>query len=129
MRLRAHDQGFVAAPPASVYSTLGDRFAYRRWWPGASMGESDGVIRLRLGRRVVDARPEGHRDGLGLYLTVQGGSLEWYLEPFEEGTIVNAFADLDLPGGPRAAARRLLAARSSVRTGLVGLKVWLEGAG
>ncbi|MGH2685693.1 MAG: hypothetical protein ACRDJP_09540 [Actinomycetota bacterium] len=126
MRLRGHDQGFVTAPPEAVYAALADPSTYRRWWPGASATGADGVIRLPLGRGTVDARPEGHREGVGLYLTVPRGSIEWYLEPFEEGSIVNAFSDLDLPGGPRRAARRLHAARSSIHAALVHLKRWME---
>ena len=92
------------------------------------MAATEGGLRLPLGRTTVDARPEGHREGLGLYLTVPHGSIEWYLEPFEEGSIVNAFSDLDLPGGPRLAARRMHAARSSIHTALVHLKRWVEAS-
>ena len=52
------------------------------------------------------------------------GTLEWYLEPFEEGTIVNALLDAELPGG---GARRLRRIRAQIRRGLVGLKTALEG--
>ena len=128
MRLQAHDQGYVAAAPEAVYATVADPSTYPRWWPGASTTGTDGGVRIPLGSSTVDARPEGHREGLGLYLAVPHGSIEWYLEPFEDGSIVNVFSDLDLPGGARAAARRLHGARSSVHTALVHLKRLVEGS-
>jgi hypothetical protein len=54
------------------------------------------------------------------------GTLEWYLESFEEGTIVNSLMDLELQGGRRRASRALRRMRSSVHLGLVGLKRHLE---
>jgi uncharacterized protein YndB with AHSA1/START domain len=126
MRLQAHDQGFVAVSPRAVYEVLADPSTYPRWWPGATAPGPDGAIGLRLGRGTIEVRPEGHRDGLGLYLKAGHGSIEWYLEPFEEGSIVNAFTDLDLPGGPRRASRGLRAVRSSLHSALVELKRWME---
>ena len=58
----------MAAPPGKVYATLADPSTYGRWWPGASETGPEGGIHLPLGSTTVDARPEGHRDGLGLYL-------------------------------------------------------------
>ena len=53
----------------------------------------------RLGGTRV--RLEGERPGTGMILRLAGprlaGSLEWYLEPFKEGTIVNAILELE-PG-------------------------------
>ena len=126
MRLQSHDQGFLAAGPEEVYDVLADPSTYESWWPGASA--SDGSATLRLGRRTVSARPDRHRAGVGLFLVMGEGSLEWYLEPFEEGTIVNAFTDLDLPGGRRRAERGLRSVRATLRSALVGLKARMEGA-
>jgi hypothetical protein len=127
LRLRSHDDGFVAAPPAAVYAALRDARTYAAWWARAGV-DGGGSVRVPLGRRTHPGRLEGHRDGIGLYLMVPSldGSLEWYLEPFDEGTIVHALLDVDVPGAPRRAARRLLRFRSSIRDGLVGLKRSLE---
>jgi hypothetical protein len=59
--------------------------------------------------------------GLFLNLSPASGTLEWYLERFEEGTVINCFLDLDLHGGSSRALRRLRRIRTAVRAGLVGL--------
>jgi hypothetical protein len=126
MRLRGHDRAFVAASLDTVDATLVDTRHYARWWPGTSPSGEDGRIRLPLRRGGVEANPSGHRPGVGLWLELPSydGSLEWYLERFEEGTIVNAFLDVDLTGGRQE--RQLLRFRRSVRLGLFGLKRALE---
>ena len=117
--LRAHDQGFVAAPPGEVYRLVADPRTYPSWWPGCrAQGEG---LSLPITRAAV--RAEREREGIGLHLVFGGESLEWYLESFEEGTIVNAF--LDARSGWRG-PRRLIRMRGSVRRGLVGLKKRLE---
>ena len=128
MRLRGHDRAFIAAPPERVHAALADTSGYPRWWPGVARAGADGRVRLPLDRRGNEANPSGSRPGIGLWLELPAydGSLEWYLEPFEDGTIVNAFLDLDLDLGPGRAARRLLRFRTSVRRGLFGLKRSLE---
>jgi hypothetical protein len=47
--------------------------------------------------------------------------MEWFLEPFQEGTVVNCILDLDLAGGWRGTSRRLRRIRTAIRRGLVGL--------
>jgi len=121
--LRSHDQGFVAASPDRVYRLIARPESYPIWWPG-SMLTGDG---LSLPVAGGAATAERERNGVGLHLVYGERSLEWYLEPFDEGTIVNAF--LDLPARPgRRASRRLLRLRGAVRRGLVGLKKELEGS-
>lgn len=126
MRTRAHDQGFVAAPPGAVYRSVADTGSYGSWWGEAGAG-ADGKLRLRLEpRRVTEASAERHRDGIGLFLRLGApyeGTLEWYLEPLEDGTMVNVFLDVNLS---RNAARRLRRVRASIRRALVGLKRELE---
>lgn len=126
MRTRAHDQGFVAAPPDAVYRSVAETGTYGSWWPDAS-DAGDGMVRLGLEpRRVTEARPERHRRGIGLFLSLgrpYDGTLEWYLEPFDDGTIVNVFIDVNLTG---PVSRRLQRVRSAIRRGLVGLKESLE---
>ena len=123
MRVASVDQGFVGASPRSVYGLLAEPSGYGTWWPGTSEG-----IRLG-GRRPLRARADGHRPELGVTLHVEGdltGTLEWYLEAFEEGTIINAILNLEVPGGARRSERRLLRARADLRRAIVGLKEALE---
>ena len=127
MRLRSHDQVFVAASPRDVDARLADGDGYPVWWPGSA--RSEGGLVLALGRERLVSRIEGRREAVGMWLPLPDldGSVEWFLEPFEEGTIVNAFLDVVLDDGPRAAARRLRRMRVSVHRALVSLKRSMEG--
>jgi hypothetical protein len=122
--LRSHDQGFVAASPDRVYELIAQPDTYPAWWAGSRPG-ADGLS-LPVARRA--ARVERERDGVGLHLVFGEGSLEWYLEPFDDGTIVNAFLDVRATRPGRRASRGLLRMRGAVRRGLVGLKKELEGS-
>lgn len=122
----AHDQGFVAADPAAVYAALSDLSAYPRWWLDA---RADGPLAIRLGGRWHRVEPSDLRPGIGLVLHLQGsfpGTLEWHLQPEDDGTIVNAILNIEPPGGRRRGERRLLRCRATVHRGLVGLKGALE---
>ena len=120
--LRSHDQGFVAASPDRVYRLIARPDTYPSWWAGSKLTREG--LSLPVAGGV--AKVERERNGVGLHLVYGERSLEWYLEPFDEGTIVNAF--LDVPGRPgRRASRGLLRMRRAVRRGLVGLKKELEG--
>lgn len=120
--MRSHDQGFVAAPAARVYGAVSEPSSYATWWPGTRLdGE---VLRLAV-PRSTPVSLERQRDGVGLYLVGPSLSLEWYLEPFDDGTIVNAF--LEIPGAGGRAERRLLRSRGRLRRALVGLHRDLGG--
>jgi uncharacterized protein YndB with AHSA1/START domain len=127
MHVAAHDQGYVEAAATSVYGALADAPGYPRWWRDARW---DGRLALRLGGRAAfHARAERHRPDVGLVLALGGprtGSLEWHLEPLEDGTIVNAILNLHLTGGRRRSERGLMRARIRIHRGLVGLKHALE---
>ena len=127
MRLRSHDQVFVAAAPRDVDARLADGDGYPGWWAGSA--RTDGGLVLALGRERLVSRIEGRREGVGMWLPLPDldGSVEWYLEPFEEGTIVNAFLDVVLDGRPGRAERRLRRMRVSVHRALVSLKRSMEG--
>lgn len=126
---RAHDQGYVAAPPAAVYGALRDPASYDRWWPRVRSGRVGEGASLKVGRgRPMGVRTERHREGVGLVLRLEGSpaaTLEWYLEPFREGTIVNCILDVEA-GRRRRARQRVRRLRAAVRRGMVGLKGALE---
>lgn len=121
-RLRSHDQGFVAAPPGEVYRLIADPGMYPTWWAGSRL-RGDGLSLPITGGAI---RVEGERDGIGLHLLFGEASLEWYLEPFDDGTIVNAILDVRAPRSGWRGSRRLIRMRGAVRSGLVGLKKRLE---
>ena len=121
--MRSHDQGFVGAPPDQVYEVLAEPASYSTWWPGARRSEDGVELPLMRGARLAVA--ERHRNQVGLYVVSPDEELEWYLEPFHDGTIVNVFLQVpDAPG--RRGERRLRRMRGSIRAGLVGLKLRLE---
>jgi uncharacterized protein YndB with AHSA1/START domain len=120
------DTGFVGATPGRVFEVVADPASYPRWWPGAR-GEGPSELRLpgigRAGFHVGDVRP-------GVELTVRlegrrhGGRLQWYLEPFEEGTVVYGIVDLETDR--RWTARRKRGVRAGIRRAMVALKEMLE---
>ena len=123
MRRRSHDRGFVAAPAARVYERLADVGSYTSWWPGAET--AGGSLRLPLGARRVRAVAERHRADVGLFLALDGeDELEWFVELWEDGSIVSCF--LDVESGDRRNDRHLLRMRGTVRQALAGLKDDLE---
>ena len=116
------DQGFVPAPPDAVYPRLADLERYGEWWPRSRARRDDGSFVLRLpGASPARASVRGARPGIGLIVRLDGarfgGSLEWYLEPFKDGTVVNAILDLDSPG-----RRRTMRVRRGIRAALVELR-------
>jgi hypothetical protein len=126
--IRALDHGFVAAERERVFEVVRDPAGYAGWWPGArSLG--DGRLRLP-GLPPIVAAADSVRPGTGLVVRVSGrpariaGHLEWYLESFEEGTVVSCIADLRAPRPWRP--RRVIRLRSGVRSAMVALKGMLE---
>ena len=117
--LRSHDQGFIAVSPDRVFGMLADPSTYPTWWPGAGVNDSGVSLPMWRGNRPFSL--ERLREGVGLYLVSGDDSLEWYLEPFDDGTIVNALIDVQT-----RSARRMLRMRGAVRGALVGLKRKLE---
>jgi hypothetical protein len=118
--IRSHDQGFVRAAPHEVFKRLDELSGYPGWWPGSEA--RDGGIVLPLAKRLPPATRDHRRENVGLLLRFKGDSLEWYLEPFDDGTIVNAFLDIRAAGSPARAGRRVLRMRRGLRGGLVGLR-------
>jgi hypothetical protein len=121
MRVAVVDQGFVPASPERAFEMLRLPDAYPGWWPGVRAGRG-GIDLPVLGE--VSVSVERVRTGVGLLVGVTGrrasGHLEWYLEPFEEGTLVSCITDLEVR---RAwSPRRVRRWRASVRSGLVALE-------
>jgi len=128
--VRTWDQGFVGAAPERVFEVLRDPAGYPAWWPGARR-LGDGRLRLP-GMPPATVAVDRVRPGVGLFVRLsraagpggREGHLEWYLEPFEEGTMVNGITDLG--AGRRWPSRRVLRVRSGVRSAMVALKEMLE---
>ena len=125
-----HDRGWVPAPPKEIYRVAQSIPTYPSWWRRADVEEGESgrhlfVTIAGLGR--VRASAAGERPGVGLIIQLAGdvdGVLEWFLEPFKDGTIVSFL--LRLSTRPRRWERRQLAYRSAVREGLVALRTMFE---
>ena len=126
LALAAADQGYVAAPPARVFELLGDPATYSRWWPGV---RSDGPGRLEVpALGALEVVVDGVRADVGLYCRFRArrveGHLEWYLEPFREGTVVYCITNIWTDR--RWSERRSIRLRSAIRSAMVALKGILE---
>jgi hypothetical protein len=124
-----HDRGFVTSTPGAVHAVLAAPGDYQAWWPGVRSGSDPAVgdhafwmVLGGLGRVRGEASRE--RPGVGLFLELEGrelqGTLEWWLEPAKDGTVIHAL--LALNRSPRWTRRKELAYRSAVRAGMVALK-------
>ncbi len=82
------DDTFVAAAPARVAVILGDRSAWRRWWPGLDL-----VVREDRAEKGVRWQVHGPLDG----------TMEVWLEAVLDGTILHYFLHAE-PAGPGAEA-------------------------
>lgn len=106
------DETFIAVPPKLVATVFAEPAAWRRFWP-------DLVLEV-----YADRGDEGMR------WTVRGaavGTMEVWLEPMLDGTVLHYFLRVDLPGSTprslrRARTRRQLAAKALS----LGLKAQLE---
>ena len=125
MRVAEIDKGFVRAPPERVFELVRDPFRYPQWWPKVR-ADGRGLRLPVLGR--VSVTTEGIRDGVELLVPVAGprvrGHLQWYIEPFKDGTVVYGITDVQT--ARRWSMRRVLRHRASMRRALVALKLWLE---
>jgi len=126
VRVASVDTGFVAAAPGRVFEVIADPAGYPTWWPGARAEGPSGLRLQAMG--PVGFHVEGIRPGVELTVRLEGrglgGRLQWYLEPFEEGTVVYGIVDLETER--RWRHRRKLGVRTAVRRAMVALKEMLE---
>ncbi|MFD4182026.1 polyketide cyclase / dehydrase and lipid transport [Rhodococcus sp. NPDC058514] len=89
--IQVSDQTFIAAPPESVAESLGVVSKWRRWWPDL---------------RIAVREDRGEK---GIRWTVAGpltGTMEVWLEPELDGTIVHYFLHAEPTGaGPAELAK------------------------
>jgi hypothetical protein len=96
MRVASVDTGYVAAAPRGVFEVLAEPANYPTWWPGTRAGSGSALVLPGIG--LVRFRPDGVEAGVELTLRLEGrrllGRLQWYLDPFKEGTVVYGIVDL-----------------------------------
>lgn len=94
--IQVADQTFVAAAPSSAADVVGDRGAWRRWWPD---------LRLDV---VEDRGAQGVRWRVGGPVS---GTMEIWCEPVLDGFVLHYFMHAEpteeLPTDPRALGDRL----------------------
>jgi len=120
------DDTFVAATPASIAAAVHDRRRWARWWPGLELTVSrdrglKGVQWVVCSRADED-RSRGRR-------VRWLGSMEIWLEPWGDGTLLHHYLRLDprQPLAPRT-ARRFAANRARAwKHSVHRLKDELEG--
>jgi hypothetical protein len=99
--IQVSDQTFIAAPPASVAESIGVVSKWRRWWPDLQIS-----VREDRGEK-------------GIRWTVTGaltGTMEVWLEPELDGTIVHYFLHAEPTGaGPAELAELDLGALTRAR--------------
>ncbi|MBP2331119.1 hypothetical protein JOF56_011504 [Kibdelosporangium banguiense] len=107
------DETFLAVPPPVVKAAFADRRAWRGFWP-------DLTLEVYL-----------DRGDEGLRWTVQGaltGSMEVWLEPMLDGTLLHYFlrADLPRPAQPRQIQREINRRQRAAKSIALDLKTVLE---
>ena len=107
------DETFLVAPPATVAALFADPAAWRRYWPDLTLSVY------------------ADRGAEGLRWTVRGalvGTMEVWLEPMLDGTLLHYFLRAELPGTvpPRRADRERRRRQLAAKRLALGLKAVLE---
>jgi hypothetical protein len=106
------DETFLAVPPATVAAAFADPSAWRRFWPD---------LRLEV---------YADRGAEGLRWTVRGGlvgTMEVWLEPVLDGTVLHYFLRADFPPGTQGHPLKEVARRQrAAKAVALDLKMVLE---
>lgn len=106
------DETFIAALPAEVAAVVGERARWRRWWPDLQLDLHD------------DRGPAGLRWRVHGAVT---GSMELWLEPVLDGTLLHYFLHAEAADLPAAdVAREVRRRRLTAKDLAFGLKDELE---
>ncbi|SDH94875.1 hypothetical protein SAMN05192558_103141 [Actinokineospora alba] len=107
------DETFIVVPPKVVAAAFADPGAWRRYWPD---------LELEV---YADRGDEGLRWTVGGALV---GTMEVWLEPVLDGTVVHYFLRADLPEGRsvKNVRRELTARQLAAKSVALGLKAVLE---
>lgn len=106
------DETFLAVPPARVAAAVASPSRWRRWWPDLTLTLHD------------DRGPAGLRWRVSGAAT---GSMELWLEPVMDGTVVHYFLRVQLSGvAPERVAAQARARRLAAKAMALGLKAELE---
>ncbi|WP_018685739.1 hypothetical protein [Actinokineospora enzanensis] len=108
------DETFVVVAPAAAAAVFADPGRWRRFWPD------------------LDLEVYADRGDQGLRWTVRGalvGTMEVWLEPVLDGTLVHYFLRADTPGprSPRGLNRERVRRQLAAKELALGLKTVLEG--
>jgi len=121
------DDTFVAAPPASVAAAVHDRWRWGLWWPGLELAVSRdrGVKGVQW---VVCSRASHGRSVRGRRVRWLG-SMEIWLEPWGDGTLLHHYLRLDprQPLAPRTAGKMQANRARAWKHAVHRLKDELEG--
>ena len=126
MKVAEIDRGFVRAPPGRVFELVRDPARYPEWWPKVRSTREGSLRFEELGEVRTDVR--GVKEGVELIVGLESGAvrghLQWYLQPFKDGTIVYGITDVET--SRKWSPRRVLRHRASIRRAMVALKDRLE---
>jgi hypothetical protein len=107
------DETFLAVPPKLVAAVFAEPAVWRRLWPDLDL------------RVYADRGDQGHRWTVSGALT---GTMEVWLEPVLDGTLLHYFlrADLPAPTRPRTLRRERTRRQLAAKAIALGLKSELE---
>lgn len=108
------DETFLAVPPGVVAAAFASPSSWRAFWPDLELGV------------YADRGEEGLRWTVGGALV---GTMEVWLEPVLDGTVVHYFLRADSPTGsftPRDARREVQRRQLDAKSVSLGLKLTLE---
>ena len=109
--IQISDETFVAADPVAVGRAVGDRAAWRRWFPDLNL-------------EVVEDRADK-----GVRWTVAGplaGTMEIWLEPVLDGVVLHYFLHAEPGGAAPVRAQKLNLAKATHQRRVAGKRMAFE---